>query len=114
MPSDSTKALASMGNYLFTRDALVDALVEDARRSTDHDFGRTIVPELVPHARAYAYDFLENSIPGIHPYEEIAYWRGMGAYEAYLVALIEPLWRTPPLHFGDPLSHIHTPPHHRP
>src|SRR2546428_10185592 len=110
MPSDSTKALASMGNYLFTRDALVDALVEDARRSTDHDFGRTIVPELVPHARAYAYDFMENSIPGIQPYEEIAYWRDVGTIEAYWPPHLDPVRRAPPTGLGNPRLALPTPP----
>src|SRR5256712_7325274 len=114
MPSDSTKALASMGNYLFTRDALVDALVEDARRSTDHDFGRTIVPELVPHARAYTYDFLENSIPGIHPYEEIAYWRDVGTIEAYWLAHMDLLRGPPPLAFAKPRWPLHTAPYRGP
>src|SRR2546427_6219407 len=114
MPGDPTKALASMGNYLFTRDALVDALVEDARRSTDHDFGRTIVPELVPHARAYAYDFMENSIPGIQPYEEIAYWRDVGTIEAYWLAHMDLLGRTPRLDLANRRWPIHTAAHSRP
>ena len=37
-----------MGNYIFSRQPLVDALVADARRSTEHDFGRSIIPEMVP------------------------------------------------------------------
>ena len=114
MPGDPTRALASMGNYLFTRDALVDALVEDARRSTDHDFGRTIVPELVPHARAYAYDFLENSIPGIQPYEEIAYWRDVGTIEAYWLAHMDLLGRTPRLDLANRRWPIHTAPYRGP
>ena len=56
MPDDPEHALVSMGNYLFSRQALVDALLADARRSTDHDFGRSIIPELVPTGRVYAYD----------------------------------------------------------
>src|SRR5438552_15046451 len=65
MPGDPSRALASMGNYLFTREALVDALLEDARRSTNHDLGRTILPELVPHARVYAYTSRENADPSM-------------------------------------------------
>src|SRR5438093_6685966 len=47
MPDTPASALVSMGNYLFSRQALTDALLADARRSTDHDFGRSIIPELV-------------------------------------------------------------------
>ena len=57
MPDDPAHALVSMGNYLFSRQALVGALLADARRSTDHDFGRSIIPELVPSGRVFAYDF---------------------------------------------------------
>jgi len=83
MPADPTRAYASMGNYLFNHDVLIEALVEDARRSTDHDFGRTIIPELVPHLGVYAYNFLDNAIPGIRPYEEAGYWRDVGTIAAY-------------------------------
>lgn len=108
MPGDPTKALASMGNYLFTRDALVEALVEDARRSTNHDFGRTILPELVPHARVYAYNFLENAIPGIQSHEELGYWRDVGSIETYWQAHMDLLGRTPKFDLANPQWPIHT------
>jgi len=44
MPDDPTRALVSMGKYICRRGALVDAVREDARRSTDYDFGRVISP----------------------------------------------------------------------
>ncbi len=108
MPGDPTRALASMGNYLFTRETLVDVLVEDARRSTDHDFGRTILPELVSHARLYAYNFLENDVPGIQPYEEIGYWRDVGTIDAYWQAHMDLLGRTPRLDLANRRWPIHT------
>src|SRR5437764_1183256 len=57
LPTDPSRALVSMGNYVFKRQPLVDALLSDARRSTDHDFGRSIIPEMVETGRVYAYDF---------------------------------------------------------
>jgi glucose-1-phosphate adenylyltransferase len=83
MPADPTRAYASMGNYLFSRSVLLDTLLADARRSTDHDFGKTIIPELVPAGRVFAYDFQTNEIPGVKPYEEPGYWRDVGTLEAY-------------------------------
>jgi len=83
MPTDPARAYASMGNYLFNHDVLIEALVEDARRSTDHDFGRTIIPELVPHLGVYAYNFMDNAIPGIRPHEEAGYWRDVGTIAGY-------------------------------
>jgi len=108
MPGDPSRALASMGNYLFTREALVDALLEDARRSTNHDFGRTILPELVPHARVYAYNFLENAVPGIQSHEEVGYWRDVGTIETYWQAHMDLLGRTPKLDLANPQWPIHT------
>ena len=102
MPGDPTRALSSMGNYIFTTDVLVDSLVEDARRSTDHDFGRTIIPELYPFARVFAYDFLENDIPDIQPGEERGYWRDVGTIEAYWKANMDLLGVRPALNLDNP------------
>ena len=102
MPDDSSRALSSMGNYIFTTDVLVDVLVEDARRSTDHDFGRTILPELIPYARVFAYDFLHNEIPGLRATEERGYWRDVGTIEAYWQANMDLLGATPALDLDNP------------
>jgi glucose-1-phosphate adenylyltransferase len=114
LPGDRTRALASLGNYLFTTGVLVDALVEDARRSTDHDFGRTILPELVGRARVVAYNFLDNVIPGMHPYEEQGYWRDVGTLQAYWEAHMDLLGRTPRLDLANPHWPIHTAPYRGP
>lgn len=95
MPDDPGRALVSMGNYLFSRQALVDALVADARRSTDHDFGRSIIPELVPGGRVFAYDFQRNEVPGVKPYEEADYWRDVGTIDAYWEAHMDLLGESP-------------------
>ncbi len=95
MPGQRDRALVSMGNYLFDRRVLIDALVADARRSTEHDFGRSIIPELVPTGRVYAYDFQRNEVPGVKPYEEPAYWRDVGTIEAYWQAHMDLLGEAP-------------------
>jgi len=89
MPGDPGHALGSMGNYIFTADVLVDALREDARRQTDHDFGRTIVPGLLKRHRVYAYNFRQNRVPGVRPHEEPAYWRDVGTIAAYYHAQMD-------------------------
>lgn len=114
MPGDPTRCLASMGNYLFSREVLVDTLIEDARRSTDHDFGRTILPELVPHTRVYAYNFQENALPGIQPYEEVGYWRDVGTIDAYWQAHMDLLGRTPKFELANRYWPIHTAPYRGP
>lgn len=108
MPTDAAKALASMGNYLFNREVLVEALMEDARRNTDHDFGRTIIPELAPQLNVYAYNFRENAIPGMEPYEEHSYWRDVGTIGAYWEAHMDLLGPQPLLDLTNPRWPIFT------
>lgn len=95
VPGDPGRALVSMGNYLFSRPALVNALLDDARRSTDHDFGRSIIPELVPGGHVFAYDFEQNDVPGVKPYEEHGYWRDVGTIEGYWEAHMDLLGESP-------------------
>lgn len=85
MPSDPTRAYASMGNYLFDPDVLEHALHE-ARRLGDTDFGRDILPRLSSTHGVYAYDFAENRVPGVQEYEEPAYWRDVGTLAALAAA----------------------------
>ncbi len=108
MPSDPARALSSMGNYIFNRDILVETLIEDARRSTDHDFGRTIIPDLYPHAEVFAYNFLDNMIPGAKPHEERGYWRDVGTIGAYWQAQMDLLGAAPLFDLDNPQWPIHT------
>jgi glucose-1-phosphate adenylyltransferase len=114
MPGDPRRVLASMGNYLFSRRVLVDALLADARRDTAHDFGRTIIPDLVPTARVFAYDFQRNTIPGIKPYEEPGYWRDVGTLDAYWRAHMDLIGETPPFDLDNRRWPILTGKHHGP
>jgi len=85
MPGRPTHAFASMGNYLFRADVLVEAL-EEAQERVENDFGRHVLPRLMTTHRLYAYDFSTNVVPGTKPYEEPAYWRDVGTIEAYFNA----------------------------
>jgi len=102
MARDPAKALSSMGNYIFSTDLLEDVLVEDARRSTDHDFGRTIIPELYPYARVFAYNFLANEVPGLRATEERGYWRDVGTIEALWQAHMDLLGAAPAFDLDNP------------
>ncbi len=77
MPSDPTRAYASMGNYLFNAKILVQAL-QEANDRGEHDFGHNVLPKLKDTHRVFAYDFATNKVPGTKPYEEPAYWRDVG------------------------------------
>jgi glucose-1-phosphate adenylyltransferase len=102
MPDDPGRALASMGNYVFASDILIDVLTADARQATEHDFGRTILPALHGTHRVFAYNFLENGVPGVHPYEERGYWRDVGSIAAYYDAQMDLLGVTPRFDLDNP------------
>jgi len=86
VPGDPTKCLASMGNYLFTTDALVQEIVRDAGDpNSAHDFGKSIVSSMYQRKRVYAYDFAKNVVPG-QSERERGYWRDVGSIEAYYQA----------------------------
>jgi glucose-1-phosphate adenylyltransferase len=89
IPGEPEKVLASMGNYVFSTDALLRMLNEDAgERSSSHDFGKDILPQRCDSARIYAYDFRHNRIPG-EPFDFGAYWRDVGTVDAYFEANME-------------------------
>ena len=64
-PGQPDEAFASMGNYLFDRDVLVESLKKDAADDgSGHSIGGDIIPMLVRQGAAHAYDFLQNKVPG--------------------------------------------------
>jgi glucose-1-phosphate adenylyltransferase len=83
IPGRATHALASMGNYVFTRDALFDLLERDAARNdSEHDFGKNVLPMALDDGyKLLAYDFNENPIPGAEGPN--TYWRDVGTIDSY-------------------------------
>jgi len=92
----------------------METLLEDVRRSTDHDFGRTIIPELFPTGRVFAYDFQSNEVPALRPYEERGYWRDIGTIEVYWRAHMDLLGDTPRLDLDNAAWPILASPYHGP
>jgi ADP-glucose pyrophosphorylase len=90
-----------MGNYLFNPGVLVE-LLEDAQRAGATDFGRHIMPLLPWRKSAWAYDFADNKIPGVHSYEEHGYWRDIGTIEAYRAAQRDVLGPSPRFDLANP------------
>ncbi len=102
MPGDASRALCSMGNYVFSAEVLMDALLSDAAREGEHDFGRTVIPALLgERKKMYAYDFLKNEVPGLRASEERGYWRDVGTIRAYWDAQMDLLGETPRLDLGN-------------
>src|SRR4051794_24121249 len=55
------EVFASMGNYVFTTEALVDITMSDAaHKVSKHDLGGNIIPALVKRGEACVYDFSKN------------------------------------------------------
>ncbi|MCB1792541.1 MAG: glucose-1-phosphate adenylyltransferase [Gammaproteobacteria bacterium] len=83
VPGKPDVALASMGIYIFSMEYLTKALIRDAEDDTSqHDFGKNIIPAAIEQARSIAYPYLNN-------YGEPAYWRDVGSLDSYWKANIE-------------------------
>ncbi|HEX8964229.1 MAG TPA: glucose-1-phosphate adenylyltransferase [Rhodocyclaceae bacterium] len=96
MPDRPDYAYASMGNYLFDTELLLEALEETERRG-ESDFGRHMLPRLIAdgRCRVCAYNFSQNQVPGVRAYEDAAYWRDVGTVDAYFAANMDTLGAEP-------------------
>jgi glucose-1-phosphate adenylyltransferase len=77
------ESFASMGNYVFSTDVLVDALERDAANpNSRHDMGGDIIPMLVETGDAAVYDFKRNVVPGSTERDR-DFWRDVGTLDSY-------------------------------
>jgi glucose-1-phosphate adenylyltransferase len=89
LPDRPEESYASMGNYVFDTNVLVDALRKDADDDTSrHDMGGNIIPMLVRDGIAHAYDFLTNQVPGASA-RDAGYWRDVGTLDSYFEAQMD-------------------------
>jgi glucose-1-phosphate adenylyltransferase len=80
------EVLASMGNYVFDADILIDAVVRDgANPASNHDMGGDIVPDFVNRGEAAVYDLNRNDVPGSTERDRF-YWRDVGTIESFFDA----------------------------
>jgi glucose-1-phosphate adenylyltransferase len=83
LPDDPEMTYASMGNYIFTTEALIDALKVDAGdEGSVHDMGGNIVPMLAKQGDAYVFDFGASTVPG-ESERDHGYWRDVGTLDSY-------------------------------
>jgi glucose-1-phosphate adenylyltransferase len=83
LPDSPDETFASMGNYVFETETLLDALKQDAADdSSVHDMGGSIIPMLVGADVAHVYDFADNEVPGATERDR-GYWRDVGTLDAY-------------------------------
>lgn len=88
--------LASMGNYVFNTQFLYEQVIKDAdTESSQHDFGKNVIPSMIKDYQVYAYPFRDIETG------ELAYWRDVGTLDAYWEANIEMASVTPQLDLYD-------------
>jgi len=86
MPGNPEYSLVSMGNYIFKRDAMEEALIIDSEDlESRHDLGGNIIPMMTAQGLARAYDFANNTVPGETDRDK-GYWRDVGSIDAYYEA----------------------------
>jgi len=86
MPGNPDWSLVSMGNYIFRRDAMEDALQRDAADlDSRHDIGGNIIPAMTKDGSAKVYDFANNIVPG-ETERDKGYWRDVGSIDSYFDA----------------------------
>lgn len=76
--------LASMGNYVFNTQFLLDVLRKDAANpESEHDFGKNIIPDIINTHNVSAYRFRD------HDTNEASYWRDVGTLDSFWDANME-------------------------
>ena len=98
IPGNPDMCLASMGNYIFNKNILLDALDRDEEiKESSHDFGKNVIPMLLRDGKnIYIYNFNDNSFPGMTDTER-GYWRDVGSIDAYWQANMDLLAYDPEL-----------------
>ncbi len=84
LPGRDDVCLASMGNYVFNTDFLYEQVIQDADdASSEHDFGKNVIPSIIDRHRVFAYPFRDPETG------QQAYWRDVGTLDAYWEANME-------------------------
>jgi glucose-1-phosphate adenylyltransferase len=97
MPGHPHLTMASMGIYVFNSDVLVRALEADAADpDSQHDFGKNIIPSLIPGGAMYAYPFYDENK------KAAKYWRDIGTLDAYFEANMDLCQVNPEFNLYDP------------
>ena len=85
-PGQPDEAFASMGNYVFDSDVLVEALRKDATDdAASTPWAATSSPCWSGSTAAHVYDFMHNKVPGADAHD-LGYWRDVGTLDSYFDA----------------------------
>lgn len=89
LPDNPDEILASMGNYVFDTDKLIEALkLDESREDTKHDMGGDIVPAFVDAGDAHVYDFKNNHVAS-EAERDHGYWHDVSTLDSYYDAHME-------------------------
>ncbi len=113
IPGRPDMVLASMGNYIFKSNVMIDTLQRNALRDSAHDFGKEIIPDMYDRMKVYAYDFAKNFIPGEGELNR-GYWRDVGTVDAFFEASMDLVSVTPLFNLYNPRWPIISAPMHLP
>jgi len=95
IPDKPSKSLVSMGVYLFETEALVRAVIKDAKQDSSHDFGKNIIPSMLKTNKVNAYNFVDESTG------KPLYWRDIGTVDSYWEANMDLIRKNPPFDMFD-------------
>ncbi|WP_269722136.1 glucose-1-phosphate adenylyltransferase [Vibrio sp. 16] len=94
MPTNDSRSLVSMGIYIFERETLQEALLEDAQNeASSHDFGKDIIPTLIDKQCVYGYNFCQDR----GRVAKDCYWRDVGTIDSFYQANMDLLEPIPPM-----------------
>jgi glucose-1-phosphate adenylyltransferase len=96
LPQQPGQSLVNMGVYVFKTEALVRAVIADAKQDSAHDFGRNVIPRLVhSRQRVFAFDIITLCPQPQH------YWQDVGTLDSYFDTHMELLSPEPPFDLFD-------------
>ena len=99
IPGQPEHVLASMGIYVFNASFLFEQLIHDHdERRSSHDFGKDLIPYLVPRRRVFAHRFHDSCV---NMASGVPYWRDVGTVDAYWEANLDLTHMTPDLNLYD-------------
>ena len=99
MPDKPDMAMASMGIYVFNARFLYEQLKRDAAdEKSSHDFGKDMIPYLVPRAKVNAHRFSSSCV---RHQNAGPYWRDVGTVDSFWEANIDLASVTPQLDLYD-------------
>ncbi|MDR1276212.1 MAG: glucose-1-phosphate adenylyltransferase [Candidatus Accumulibacter sp.] len=102
VPGKPEHSLCSMGIYIFNANYLYDELERDiADESSNHDFGKNIIPNAVKNGVAYAHFFERSCVHAPEEGDKEHYWRDVGTVDAYWEANIDLTATDPALNLYD-------------